>query len=1050
MKRFYLLLFVCLFLSIGSYAQTNPLVMYGLKDYQLISLSPNGKWACGTFSNGVSSLFAFRWNLTTNEITVLSTGNEETTGFCVSDNGVVVGTFPDPEVTVNKAPVGTAGYWKDGSWHHLETIDGAYLTTPDNGGQAYCISRNGEYIGGAMYNKNKKYTPVVWKDGKIYRNFDNGGNGVVKSVSNDGKIVGGWCDTKKSEGGRVPTLWKEGEEPKYLIDEAEGNFWRTAKNLSPNEEYMLYDWSIYNLSTGESIDIPSIDPDPFLRDIYAMTDDKTAVGYESVGQYGSSQYAVIYKDGQIRKLEDYLEEKGVDFAKDGVVMPNPEEPNYYYIVSCVGISEDGKTFGVMFYDKNADIRPMIIKLDENTTTREPIALRSQQLDGIYAAKLVWELPLSNQEGVKGYNVYRDGVKINSNPVTDLHYVDANLAKGTYSYTVTAIYENVESKPSEQSILAIADKALQAPYNLFARQKGLNNTYLQWSVPMSNLINKKYYDSEKEITGFGGGNISFEAAICYDKEEMAQYTGHKITHVSFYPMTPQDKWTINIYSGDKLIYTEDVATELKYKQENKIKLKSPVDIPVDAEVYVAIKVKVPSNVDSNNVIGQVYGEVVPGYSDLVRQDGEPAFYSLYTESQKNGYDFSIAWGISMILSPENTSDDIDKISQYNVYVNNAKVGSSTDNSYLVTEQNDGAYMYEVEAVYADGKASDKVGLEFTVKQNINVYKPVSNVSVKQDNTRIVANWEAPLNDDETFISYAGSKAKSGVLGPKENNYGYMVKASYTNSMLRSYGGYQVKALRFYPLAEAEFTFMVNKNGKEICNQYVENYTVGQWNTVELDEPFFIEEGSDYDLILDCFDVTPEKAPIAHDGLVPFIGISDSYSTNGGETFNSLFGETSAVGNWMIGMLLGTTEADKLPVQGYYVRIDGDKKNSELITDTQFEYNFETLNEQTHRINVDVMYDVVGEIKGDAVFFTLVPTGIEENEIAVIRVFPNPATEYVKVEGGNVESIVAYSSNGKQVVQSDDNILNVSGLDAGLYLLKIRMDHKEHVVKINVIK
>lgn len=1050
MKRFHLMLFVCLFLSFGSFAQTNPLVMYGLTDYQLTGLSPNGKWACGTFSNGASALFAFRWDLTTNEIVVLSTGNEETTAFSVSDNGVVVGTFPDKEVTVNKAPVSTAGYWKDGAWHHLETIDGAYLTHPDYGGQALCISRNGEYIGGGLYNKSNRYTPIVWKNGKIYKNFDNGLGGVVKSVSNDGKIAGGWAYTKKSEGTRVPTLWKEGENPHYLINEEDGNFWRAVKNISPNEKYMLFDWSIYDLTKDEAIEVPSISSDPFDRDIYAMTDDKTVVGYESTGEFGSSKYAIIYKDGRTRKLEDYLKEKGVDFSKDGVVMPNPDAEDSYFIVSGVGISEDGKTFGIMFYDKDANSRPMIVKLDQNTTTREPVALESQQLEGIYAAKLVWEAPLSNQEGVKGYNVYRNGTKINSNPVTETHYVDAGLDKNTYSYAVTAIYENAESDQSESSVITIADKKLEAPYNLFARQKGLNNTYLLWNAPMSNLIYKKYYDPEMEIIGFGGGNISFEAAICHDQEEMAHYSGYKITHVSFYPMTPQDKWTINIYSGKKLIYTEDIATELKYKQENCIKLKSAVAIPTGGDVYVAIKVAVPSNVDSNNVIGQVYGEVVPGYSDLVRQEGEPEFYSLYAESQKNGYDFSIAWGISMILSPDGASEDIDKIGQYNIYVNGLKAGSSDSNSYLVTNQSDGKYTYEVEAVYSDDRISDKAATELTVEKNEKVYKSVSNVSVKQEGDNIVAKWEAPLDNDETFISYAGSDAKNSVLGPEENNYGYMAKASYNNSLLRSYGGYQVNSLRFYPLAEADFTFMVNKNGEEICSQFVDNYTVGQWNTVVLEEPFLVEEGADYDLLLDCFDVTPNQAPLAIDGLVPFVGISDSYSINRGETFNSIFGETSAVGNWMIGMLLTTPEADNLPVQGYNVRIDGEKKNDALITDTQFTYNYEALESQTHRMNVDVLYDVVGEVKGDAVFFTLYPTGIEDNEIASIRLFPNPATEYVKVEGGNVESIVAFSSDGKQVEQSDDNILNVSDLDAGLYILKICIDGKEKTAKINVIR
>lgn len=1053
MKRCYLVLFVLL-LTIGSFAQSKPLIMYGITDYQLTSLSPNGKWACGVLSNGASVMFAFRWNLMTNEVNLLSDGNDETTAYKVSDNGVVVGTFPSKDVSVNKAPVATAGYWKDGKWYLLETLGDGYIDHPDYGGVAYCISRNGEYIGGALYSKDHKFTPVVWKDGKIYKNFDNGYGGSVLTVSNDGKVAGGWCYTKISAGTRVPVLWQEGKEPFYLCPEEDGEFWRSAKGLSPDEKFVLYDWNLYNLETGEKSSIPSLSDEPWNFDLYSMTNDKTIVGYESVGEFGSNQYAVIYKDGVTRKLEDYLKEKGVDFSKDGIVLPNPEIEGSYYISTCLGISEDGKTFAIMFYDTNYDARPMIVKLDENVTTREPVTLKCQQLDGIYATKLSWKAPLANQEGVKGYNVYRDGAKVNSSLLTDTRFVDSDLSKGTYNYAVTAVYANTESAKSEQVAITIADKKIESPYNLFARQRGLNDAYLLWSAPVTNLITKKYYDFGKEMIGFGGGNISFESAIRYDQEEMSSYRDYKITNVSFYPMTRQEKWTINIYNNNELIHSEDVTSELKYGRENNIKLNKAVAIPTSGDVCVAIKVAVPSNANSYNVMGHAYGNSVPGYSDLVRQEGEAAFYSLYEESMKAGYAFSVSWGISMILSPENVDANIDKVNQYNVYVNGDKVGSAQECSYSLVAQPDGKYTYEVEAVYANGKVSDKVATELSIQKNENVYKSISRVDVlksSDSDSKVIAKWQVPIDDDETFITYSGDAMKGGVVGPEKNNYNYMVKAIYDKSKLEGYAGYEVKALRFYPLTDADFTFMINEDGSEVCYQYVENYTLNQWNTVVLEKPFTVKEGADYELILDCFDVTPEEAPIGHDGLVPFTGISDLYSTNEGETFSSLFGGASVSGNWMIGMVISANEGGKLPIEGYNVRIDGVKKNAALLTDTQFTYDFGVKDNDTHRINVDVTYTVVGEKKGNAVFFTLdMLNGIENAQVALIRVFPNPATSYVKVEGGNVESIKAYNTAGQQVAYSETETLNVSSLEAGMYILSIRMDGAEKTAKINVIK
>lgn len=46
----------------------------------------------------------------------------------------------------------------------------------------------------------------------------------------------------------------------------------------------------------------------------------------------------------------------------------------------------------------------------------------------------------------GYNVYRDGTKLNASTITDLFYDDLNVTPGTYEYTATAVYDEGESAP----------------------------------------------------------------------------------------------------------------------------------------------------------------------------------------------------------------------------------------------------------------------------------------------------------------------------------------------------------------------------------------------------------------------------------------------------------------------------------------------------------------------------------------------------------------------------------------------------------------------------
>lgn len=56
--------------------------------------------------------------------------------------------------------------------------------------------------------------------------------------------------------------------------------------------------------------------------------------------------------------------------------------------------------------------------------------------------------------IAGYNVYRDGVKINDAPVADCEYVDSNVVEGTqYTYVVTVVYtDKGESKASNEVVI----------------------------------------------------------------------------------------------------------------------------------------------------------------------------------------------------------------------------------------------------------------------------------------------------------------------------------------------------------------------------------------------------------------------------------------------------------------------------------------------------------------------------------------------------------------------------------------------------------------------
>lgn len=63
----------------------------------------------------------------------------------------------------------------------------------------------------------------------------------------------------------------------------------------------------------------------------------------------------------------------------------------------------------------------------------------------------------------GYNLYRDGVRLNSAPLTALDYADAAVEEGeTYSYSVSAVYDAGESRLSSPLTLVSVKNAIDSP------------------------------------------------------------------------------------------------------------------------------------------------------------------------------------------------------------------------------------------------------------------------------------------------------------------------------------------------------------------------------------------------------------------------------------------------------------------------------------------------------------------------------------------------------------------------------------------------------------
>lgn len=1017
--------------------------------YQVMSLSPNGLWACGVYVDASGNPFGFRWNLSSGSIEMLSF-EDTSVAWDVADDGTVSGQFCDTNVLPNHAPVEFPGYYRDGQWHSVERPSENVID-----GVGSCISPDGQFMTGALY-IDGIYKPVIWKNGKISRIIDCSNHAIAYAISPDGQSAAGYL----TQTNRTNCYWPASGEP-VLFEDSETHSqtpWSYVRNFSPDGSKFVYwgGWGtsstedefgnslycIYDIATGERIKVEGLSIESNLG-FYDIDNNGTAVGTEF-------ERGVVFWNNQKYYIDDYLEMRGVDINEfDDMYSGSDFTDQYKPIFRVQSISADGNILALLYYNTVGLQSSMVIKMDQNVSALAPAEVKATQLQGLNSVEVKWSAPVG-AAGIKGYNIYRDGQKLNGVlPINGIRYFDKNVAEGTRQYTVAAVnMQNQETKAQPVSI-TVNTPSVSAPYAVFSRQKGINDAHVSWAAPSGKVIRKGYFD-QNIVDNFGFSvyePIKMEGAIRFDKGELACYSGYKIEEVAFTPMTQMNGWNVNIYTvgnnGELTrIFTQAINQNLAYKQPNTVKLSSPLEIP-NSDIIVAIEADVPN---STEVMAAQIGPVTPGYSDLIRKSDEDHFYSAFDNSVESGYTFScMSWCITLGLAPAGHSYANDNVTAYSIYLDGSKKAETSDNSVQLTNIPNGNHTVEIDAKYADGAISGKASCELTIAKN---YPTARDLTVEGTDSRSKVNisWNAPADDDLTKISYTtATTAERGIKGPASNSYAIAAAVQFEPNKLRGYNGYKVKNLRFYPMTDAIYTFYLFEDGELVYEYEVMDFTPNMWNAVAVDEDIVINENATYQLMIDCFDPVPEEYVLGVDNMPSFTMTSDLYSLDGGENWSSLAFDTGLSANWLLDMTIVAPTSAPMQVEGYDVVIDDKKRNESKLTDTSFEYDFKLYSQSKHSVYVSTYYPGETEpVKSEATIFKLT-SGVDD---AIAEIEMEIGENYITVDAEKVEMIQVVAIDGKVMASANERCVNITSLPAGIYVVRAIADGKEIVRKVNI--
>lgn len=373
-------------------------------------------------------------------------------------------------------------------------------------------------------------------------------------------------------------------------------------------------------------------------------------------------------------------------------------------------------------------------------------------------------PQGGYAKVEGYNVYRDGEKLNVDIIDGGTYMDYGLEDGEYLYRVETLYDNEATAESRDIAVEIntSDMA-NAPRDLSLSSDDGDVT-LSWRAPVLAAEEHLRYDNGQPFNSIGGSTGTY-VGIKWDSKQLKEYVGYSIAGIRFHMADIAEYLTPLVYCDGELLYTgEDIIPVMD--RWNDCVFDHPVKIEEGHSYMVGYFVAMEPD---SYPVSHDKGPGKAGYSDLYSADGK-TWYSIYHATQGSG-EYSINWNLAanLELLPDNTttsearhakpmkrlkavslgsipthksaipakayaSDNVDRFMGYNVYRDNEKLNQEVLQSLSYSDRPMSDAEYYVTAIYsASGeKASDKV-----------FYAPVSLDKVEDGIT--VRFWPNPVRD-----------------------------------------------------------------------------------------------------------------------------------------------------------------------------------------------------------------------------------------------------------------------------------------------------------------
>jgi hypothetical protein len=397
-----------------------------------------------------------------------------------------------------------------------------------------------------------------------------------------------------------------------------------------------------------------------------------------------------------------------------------------------------------------------------SATPRPVALTA--VADTAAVTLSWQAGSATTQPT-GYRVYRDGTCIASVAADALSYVDTPALRGSYTYTVTALYgtDAQESVPSDAAETTVKIGApYYAPLQLEATISRNSEVALQWLAPTLHVAEDATLawtsgEHADELGLVDGG--FFYVGTEWTADDLVDQRNKQVTSLSLRIVNQVTYFAAIIYKDGERIRQQANSNSIHYGEYNEIVLSQPVTIEPGSDYRFCFIVMHSADINPVALDGS---SAVDGRGNLMSTDGKTWFTALEAGVDGN---FNIRVNVQ---TTDAAQAEVQPVG-YNVYRDGELVTDAPVVGYNYTDHvtTPGTHSYQVTSVY-DANHESGLSASASVRVlNIGDRLAPQALNAQIERNRIVTlRWDYPTAETLPFPVDIASRPYTGaVSGPE---------------------------------------------------------------------------------------------------------------------------------------------------------------------------------------------------------------------------------------------------------------------------------------------